>query len=168
MFRPQMQQASTQSCITRGHLLLIYTVFIQASTLLLPVLALSSPIIAEPDPIAARGGDKCSGGSPQCCQTTYQNAQKLFTAQFSLKHILLSHAGELCIFAACLGKARCSAIATIMRRTLDVVVILVHIRMCRPHVPRLSMWPTPLSASFVGKHTWVLLFLSWIYLKCLS
>ena len=44
--------------------------FIRASTLLLPVIALSSVVVAAPEPVA-RGGSSCSNGTLQCCDTTY-------------------------------------------------------------------------------------------------
>ncbi|KAL4076449.1 fungal hydrophobin-domain-containing protein [Scleroderma yunnanense] len=49
--------------------------FIRASALLLPVLALSSVAAAAPEAIVARGGDSCSNGTLQCCQTTTSATQ---------------------------------------------------------------------------------------------
>ena len=44
--------------------------FIRASTLLFPVLALSSVVAAAPEPIAVRT-DSCSNGTLQCCGSTF-------------------------------------------------------------------------------------------------
>jgi len=45
--------------------------FIRASALLLPVLALSSVVAAAPEPIVARDGSSCSNGTLQCCTSTF-------------------------------------------------------------------------------------------------
>ncbi|KAL4061877.1 fungal hydrophobin-domain-containing protein [Scleroderma yunnanense] len=49
--------------------------FIRASALLLPVVALSSVVAAAPEPISARGGSSCSNGTLQCCTSTFDATQ---------------------------------------------------------------------------------------------
>ncbi|KIM61510.1 hypothetical protein SCLCIDRAFT_874652 [Scleroderma citrinum Foug A] len=50
--------------------------FIRASTLLLPVIALSSVVAAAPEPVARGGGSSsCSNGTIQCCGSTFQATQ---------------------------------------------------------------------------------------------
>ena len=45
--------------------------FIRASTLLLPILALPSVVAAAPEPIAARDDSSCDYGTLQCCSSIY-------------------------------------------------------------------------------------------------
>ena len=45
--------------------------FTRASTLLSPILALSSVVATASEPIAARGGSSCNNGIMQCCAYTY-------------------------------------------------------------------------------------------------
>ncbi|KAL4081296.1 fungal hydrophobin-domain-containing protein [Scleroderma yunnanense] len=44
--------------------------FIRASALLVPVLALPSLVAAAPEPIVQRGGVSCSNGQQQCCNSS--------------------------------------------------------------------------------------------------
>lgn len=46
--------------------------FIRASSLLLPVLVLSSVAAAAPGPIVARASSSCGNGSLQCCDNTVE------------------------------------------------------------------------------------------------
>lgn len=46
--------------------------FIRASCLFLPALALSLVAAAAPGPIVARASSNCSNGSLQCCQSTME------------------------------------------------------------------------------------------------
>ncbi|KIM61505.1 hypothetical protein SCLCIDRAFT_121918 [Scleroderma citrinum Foug A] len=49
--------------------------FIRASSLLLPVLVLSSVAAAAPGPIVARASSSCGNGSLQCCDNTVEATQ---------------------------------------------------------------------------------------------
>ncbi|KAL4081298.1 hypothetical protein V8B97DRAFT_1913384 [Scleroderma yunnanense] len=50
--------------------------FIRASALLVPVVALVSVVAAAPEPIVARNDGSCSSGTLQCCQSTTSATQE--------------------------------------------------------------------------------------------
>jgi len=64
--------------------------FFRASTLLLPVIALSSVVAAAPEPITARTGSSCSNGTLQCCGSTYKASYLiLFISETAVNQLLV-------------------------------------------------------------------------------